>query len=94
MSWSVNAKGTPDEVQAELTRQFSSPLAEPPAGLSDEGERETVRRVAATISQCLETFDQTKTVSVSANGHMAFDAWDTKAGAVQTVSVSIQPVAS
>jgi hypothetical protein len=93
MSWSVSAKGTPAEAQAELTRQFSYPLAAPPAGLSDEGERETVRRVADTISQCLGTFDPAKTVYVAANGHISSDTWDTKAGAVQTVHVSIQPSA-
>lgn len=91
MSWSVSAKGIPAEVQAELTRQFSYPLADAPAGLSDEGERETVRRIADTISQCLGTFDPAKTVAVSANGHMGFDSWDTKTGTVQTVAVSIQP---
>jgi hypothetical protein len=91
MSWSVSAKGTPSEVVAELNRQFLAPLADPPAGLSDEGERLTVCKVLDTIRQCLGTFDAAKVVSVSANGHMAYDAWDTKAGAVQTVSMSIQP---
>lgn len=93
MSWSVSAKGTVADVEADLDRQFSYPLAEPPAGLSDEGERETVRRFRETIAQCLETFDPKKLVSVSANGHMSFDNWDTKTGASQTVNVSIQPSA-
>jgi hypothetical protein len=92
MSWSVSAKGTPSEVKAQLDQQFSYPLADV-HGLADEGERETVRRVQDTIGQCLGTFDPAKVVSVSANGHMGFDSWETKAGIVQTVSVSIQPAA-
>ncbi len=91
MSWSVSAKGTIAEVTVELDRQFAYPLADAPAGLTDEGERETVQRVRETISQCLETFDPEKTVAVSANGHMGFDNWDTKTGVSQTVSVSIHP---
>lgn len=91
MSWSVSAKGTPSEVEAELNRQFLYPLADAPAGLSDEGERVTVCKVLDLIRQCLGTFDASKIVSVSANGHMGHDSWDTKSGAVQTVSISIQP---
>lgn len=90
MSWSVSATGKPAEVKAELHRQLASgPLAEKPAGLSDDGERETVRRIGETISQCVETFDPDKGVSVSANGHMGFQNYDTKAGAYQNVSLSI-----
>ncbi len=92
MSWSVSAKGTVAEVKTELDRQFAYPLASGAAGgLADDGERETVRLVRDTITQCLETFDPEKKVAVSANGHMGFDNWDTKAGRNQTVSVSIQP---
>jgi hypothetical protein len=91
MSWSVNTSGKPADVKAELGRQFSYPLAEAPAGLADAGERETVRRIFETITQCLETFDAEKVVSVSASGHMGFEVWDTKAGAYQEVSVSIKP---
>lgn len=91
MSWSVTAKGTIAEVKTELERQFSYPLADP-GGLTDPGERETVRLISGTISQCLETFDPEKSVSVSANGHISFDNWDTKAGASQNVSMVILPV--
>jgi hypothetical protein len=91
MSWSVSAKGTVSEVKAVLATQFLGPLADAPAGLTDEGERETVRRVQGTITQRLGTFAPEKIVSVSANGDMGFDSYDTKAGANQTVSVSIQP---
>ncbi len=94
MSWSVSASGKIADVKVELERQFLWPLADKPAGLSDEGERETVRRVRDTITQCLETFDPERPVSVSANGHMGFENWDTKAGAYQNVSVSIQPAAA
>jgi hypothetical protein len=91
MSWSVSTTGKPGDVKTELARQFAFPLADPPAGLADDGERETVKRISETIAQCLDTFDQEKTVTVSANGHMGFANWDTKAGAYQQVSISIQP---
>jgi hypothetical protein len=91
MSWSVNASGKIADVVAALDQQFGSPLADPPAGLSDEGERETVRRIRETITQCLETFDPESNVIVSAYGHMGFDNWDTKAGARQEVTLSIKP---
>lgn len=91
MSWSVSTKGTVADVKAELSRQFEYPLADKPAGLSDDGERETVRLVRDMIGQCLDTFGPDKTVTVSANGHIGFDVWDTKEGPAQTVNVSIQP---
>jgi hypothetical protein len=91
MSWSVSASGKIADVKAELTRQFSYPLADAPAGISDEGEKETVRRVSGTIDQCLDTFDPEAEVIVTASGHMGFDSWDTKAGAYQNVLMSIQP---
>jgi hypothetical protein len=91
MSWSVNAKGKPADVKAELARQFTFPLADKPAGLSDDGERETVRRVSGTIAQCLETFDPEGTVTVIAGGHMGYRDWSTKAGAFQNVTLSITP---
>ena len=91
MSWSVSASGTIADVVAELERQFAYPLADPPAGLADEGERETVRKISETITQCLGTFDPERRVKVSANGHIGFENWDTKAGANQTVNLSIQP---
>jgi 1-aminocyclopropane-1-carboxylate deaminase/D-cysteine desulfhydrase-like pyridoxal-dependent ACC family enzyme len=91
MSWSVTASGKIAEVKAELDRQFQFPLAKPPAGLSDEGERQTVRLISEMIAQCLDTFDPDKTVAVTANGHMDFQNWGRKAGACQTVSVAINP---
>lgn len=91
MSWSVSTSGKIGDVKTELNRQFAYPLAEPPAGLTDAGERETVRQIADTISQCLETFDAEKTVEVSASGHMGFSSWETKAGAYQEVNLKIVP---
>ena len=93
MSWSVSASGTPAEVRGQLSEQFKGPLAEKPAGLNDDGERETVRLIAETIEQCLGTFAPEKSVSVSASGHIAFANYDTKAGAYQTVSISVNPLA-
>ncbi len=91
LSWSVNATGTIAEVKARLEAGFGAPLAGKPAGLSDDGERETVRRVRDTIFQCLETFAPEKTVEVSAYGHMGFANWDTREGAYQEVTLSIKP---
>ncbi len=90
MSWSVNAAGKIEDVQAELEKQFSYPLADGNAGLADEGEKETVRLVAGMIKQCLGTFSQDRTVSVSAFGHMGFTKWETKEGGYQNVNVAIQ----
>jgi hypothetical protein len=53
MSWSVSASGTPAEVRGHLSEQFKGPLAEKPAGLSDNGERETVKLVHEVIEQVL-----------------------------------------
>ena len=91
MSWSVNATGKILDVQAELAKQFAYPLADKPAGLADDGERETVHRIHVMISQCLDTFGPEKTVTVSAYGHMGFENYDTKAGAYQEVTISIKP---
>lgn len=92
MSWSVSASGTVVDVKAELDRQFAYPLADPPAGLADDGERETVRRIRETIIQCVETFGAERLVSVSAFGHMGFAKWETKEGGYQEVTVTIKPV--
>lgn len=92
MSWSASATGTPAEVRGLLSGQFKCPLADKPSGLSDDGERETVKRVHETIEQVLATFGPEKKVSVSANGHMGFENWDTKAGAYQNVSLTINVV--
>jgi len=91
MSWSVSATGLPGNVKSELEKQFAYPLADAPAGLTDEGERETVRRIRDTISQILETFAPERELSVSASGHISFSDWDSKAGCSQTVLLSIVP---
>ena len=91
MSWSVSARGTAAEVKEALKPQFQWPLADKPAGLSDDGERETVQRIRDTIMQCLETFDPKMAVEVTANGHMGFASWDTKEGAYQRVQIAINP---
>ena len=72
-----------------LEQDFSYPLADPPAGITDEGERETVRLAKALVMQCVSTFSPEKVVKVSASGHMGYDDWETKAGPVQTVNISI-----
>jgi hypothetical protein len=95
MSWSVSASGTPDDVMTEIHRQLKAgPLAHKPAGLSDDGERETVRHISETINQCLETFDPEQSVSVAAHGNIAFDNSHSKTGARQTVALTITPIPS
>jgi hypothetical protein len=89
MSWSVNASGKIEDVVEELAKQFSMPLAEPPAGLSNEGERETVKLVSDVVEQCLGTFAADRLVKVSANGHLGYNDWEKKDGAYQEVNVSI-----
>ena len=89
MSWSVNASGKVEDVVEDLAKQFSMPLAEPPAGLADEGERETVKLVSDVVEQCLGTFAADRLVKVSANGHMGYNDWDKRDGAYQEVSLSI-----
>jgi hypothetical protein len=91
MSWSVSAFGTPAEVRGYLSEQFKGPLAEKPAGLSDDGERETVKLTHELIEQVLSTFSPDHKLTVSANGHMGFDHWDTKTGAYQSVNMTIKP---
>ncbi|MFA5381866.1 MAG: hypothetical protein WC356_01785 [Candidatus Micrarchaeia archaeon] len=91
MSWSVNATGKPAEVKDEMDKQLTFPLADAPAGLDDEREKETVRRIQGAISQCLSTFDPEQEVVVNANGHMGFENYDTKAGSYQFVNLSIRP---
>lgn len=78
MSWSVSATGTPAEVIGQLSEQFKGPLADKPAGLHDDGERETVQKVHELAEQILATFGADKKVTVTANGHISFDSWDTK----------------
>jgi hypothetical protein len=94
MSWSVSASGTPSEVRGHLSVQFKVWLADKPAGLHDDGERETVQRIAETIEQCLGTFGPENQVSISANGHMGFADWDKKTGGYQTVNITITPKAA
>jgi hypothetical protein len=89
MSWSVSASGTPSEVKSMLADQFKPVLADTPAGLPDEGERETVRRISETINQVLDTFDPGGRVTVSAHGHMS--GRSAGAGAYQQVNLTISP---
>ena len=90
MSWSVSASGKVEDVVEDLAKQFSMPLAEPPAGLADEGERETVKLVSDVVEQCLGTFAADRLVKVSANGHMGYNNWDTKDGAFQEIHLSVE----
>lgn len=92
MSWSVNATGTPSEVRGQLSEQFKGPLAEKPAGLSDDGERETVKRVHEMIEQILATVGPESNMSVSARGHIGFSDWDKKTGAYQSVNLTVTPL--
>lgn len=92
MSWSVNATGTPAEARGQLSEQFKGPLAEKPAGLADDGERESVKLVHGLIEQVLATFDPEKRVSVYANGHIGFADWDAKTGAYQNMNFTITPL--
>jgi len=93
MSWSVSSSGLPGAVIEDIHKQlWAGPLADKPAGLSDDGERETVEHISETINQCLEAFDPERSVSVSANGHIGFTDWDKKTGANQSVNLSIQPL--
>ena len=89
MSWSVSASGKVEDVVEDLAKQFSMPLAEPPAGLADEGERETVKLVSDVVEQCLGTFAADRLVKVSANGHLGYNDWEKKDGAYQEVRVEI-----
>lgn len=92
MSWSVTASGRPSEVRGMLSEQWKGPLADKPAGLSDDGERETVRLLSEAIEQCVSTFGEGRRVYVSAAGHMGFSDWDTKEGAYQEVHLDITPL--
>lgn len=89
MSWNVSSSGTPAEVRGRLSEQFKGPLAEKPAGLSDDGERQSVQLVSELIEQILSTIDPERPVTVSAHGHMGFVDLDTKTGAFQNVSMSV-----
>ena len=91
MSWSVSGSGTPAEVRGQLSEQFKGPLAEKPAGLSDDGERETVMNIAEMFEQVLSTFDPGNKVVITANGHMGFADWDKKAGCYQALSITVEP---
>lgn len=91
MSWSVNGSGTPAEVRGQLSEQFKYPLAEIPSGLSDDGERQTVQQVFDLLEQILTTFSPENQLAISANGHMGFADWATKAGCYQSVSIAVTP---
>jgi hypothetical protein len=92
MSWSVSASGTPSEVRGQLSEQFKGPLAAKPAGLSDDGERQSVRQVADLLEQISTTFDPEGRLNVSASGHMGFADWDKKTGGYQSVNLTITPL--
>lgn len=89
MSWSVSASGTPAEVRGKLSEQFKGPLAEKPAGVAHDGERETVQRVQECVEQILSTFGADQKVSVYACGSMGFDNYETQAGPYQDVNLKI-----
>lgn len=89
MSWSINASGKVDDVVESIVEQFAMPLAEPPAGLTDEGERETVKMVSDLVDQCLGTFGKDRLVRVSASGHLGYNDWEKKDSAYQEVRVEI-----
>ncbi len=99
MSWGISANGNIEDVRAELKRQITTgPLADKPAGLSDDSERDTVIGIGAVINQILDTYTPAEgvatgsAVSVSANGHMGYANWDLKTGAYQVVALKIDPV--
>jgi hypothetical protein len=92
MSWSIHASGTPAEVRVQLGEQFKHPLAEKPAGLDDDGERETVRLISELLEQATTTFDPAHKLAVAAYGHMSMADYTTKAGAAQSVSFTITPL--
>lgn len=92
VSWSVSASGTPAEVRGKLSEQFKGPLAEKPAGLSDDGERESVQKIADLLEQVSTTFGDDRKLSVSANGHMGFADWDKKTGGYQNVSITVSTI--
>jgi len=91
MSWSVSGAGTPAEVRGQLSEQFKGPLADKPAGLNDDGERETVRKVSELIEQITATFDPEGKLSVSAYGSMGFSDWGKKTGCYQSVNITVAP---
>jgi hypothetical protein len=90
MSWSIYASGTPAEVRGQLSEQIKGPLAEKPAGLSDDGERETVKQVADLFEQITTTFDPENKLDVKAFGHMGFADWDKKTGCYQNVNIAVE----
>ena len=90
MSWSVNASGVASEVRGQLSEQFKGPLAGKPAGLSDDGERETVQKVSELLEQITTTFDPERRIFVTANGHMGFVDWDKKTGCYQEMNIQIK----
>ena len=91
MSWSVNVKGVVSDVKVELTKEFVYPLAAPPGGLADDGERETVKLISEMLQQALNTFDDERRVQVVAPGHFTCDNPETRAGAYQSFSITVNP---
>lgn len=87
MSWSVNAHGTPEDVQIELAKQFAYPLAPGSAGLDSVVERETVGKIADTLAQILRNTDPEQRIIVVASGHITYSNWETRTIAGQTVEL-------
>ena len=84
-------RNTPSEVRGQLSEQFKGHLAEKPAGLSDDGERETVQKVAELLEQISTTFDPEGQFTVSAHGSMGFKDWAKKTGCHQSVNIAVAP---
>jgi hypothetical protein len=89
MSWSAYASGKPSEVRGQLSEQFKAPLAEKPAGLFDEGERQTVRLIADLLEQISTTIDSEGTMDVKAFGHMGSMGNEDRSGCYQVVNIVV-----
>jgi hypothetical protein len=89
MSWSVSSSGTPAEVRGQLSEQFKWPLAEKPAGLTDDGERETVQKVHELIEQVLSTFADDQKLNVSAYGCLVYNNYPERAGQNVTIQITL-----
>lgn len=89
MSWSAYASGKPAEVRGQLSEQFKGPLAEKPAGLFDDGERQTVQLIANLLEQISATIDPKGTMDVKAFGHMGSFGNEDRSGCYQSVNIVV-----